>query len=373
MSSLQKNRFQVKLFARAIALANWLASLPNILTPPPFRLVQIGSAFWQSRALYVAAALGIADEIGDGEKSSDEIAQALQLHEDPLYRLMRMLASIGVFKERAHRVFRNNRLSACLRSDHSQSVRDMVLMHNSDVMARPWFESLEESIRSGETPFVKTHGQELFAYMDDHAEFDALFARAMDVVESLTGLDYLRDFNWQPFERLIDVGGSKGAKALAILGANPHLQAVVVDRPQVINTAETFWRLHGGVELLPRVEFTAGDILESVPSAHSAKDIYLCMALFHGMGDDDAQRVLANLQQAIGDSGATLLIVDTVAEEVGIDPNVAAFDMQMLIGTRGRERTYAEWQVLLQSSGFAIHDLVQVRTFARFIVAQVMG
>jgi len=371
MKSLQKNRFQVKLFAKAIGVANWLASLPNRLTPPPFRLVQIGSAFWQSRALYVAAVLGVADEIGDAEKSSVEIADDLHLHEDHLYRLLRMLASIGVFEESAHRVFRNNRLSDCLRSDHPQSVRDMVLMHNSEVMARPWFESLEGAIRSGRTPFVESHGEELFTYMDSHAEFDALFARAMDAVEGLTGLDYLQDFDWEQFDRLIDVGGSKGAKALTILKAHPRLEALVFDRPQVIATAADFWRQQGAAELLPRVEFVPGDALAMVPPAHSAKDIYLCMALFHGMGDEDAARVLANLRQAIGDTAATLLIVDTVAEEVGIDPNVAAFDMQMLIGTRGRERTHNEWQALLAAGGFTIREVVAVRTFARFIVAGV--
>jgi hypothetical protein len=369
MQSLQKNSFKVKMFARAIAVANWLATLPNRLTPPPFRLMQIGSAFWQSRALYVAAALGVADEIGKEAKSSGEIAEALSLHEEHLYRLLRMLASIGVFEESKQRVFRNNRLSDCLRSDHPQSVRDMVLMHNSEEMARPWFESLETCIRSGETPFVKTHGQELFAYMDGHAEFDALFARAMDAVESLTGLDYLRDFDWDRFDRLVDIGGSKGAKALAILKNNPKLRALVFDRPQVIATAEAYWRQQGAADLLPRVDFASGDLLKEIPAAHSERDIFLCMALFHALGDEDARCVLTNLRQAIGSSGATLLIVDTVADEVGIDPNVAAFDMQMLIGTRGRERTLTEWQHLLDADGFSILEVVAVRTFARFIVA----
>jgi hypothetical protein len=371
MHTLQQNRFQVRLFAMAIAVANWLAALPNKLTLPPFRLMQIGSAFWQSRALYTAARLELADEIGEGTKSCTELADALELSEDHLYRLLRMLASIGVFEETAPRRFRNNRLSDCLSAEHPQSVRDMVLMHNSEVMARPWFESLEPCIRSGETPFVKTHGQELFAYMDEHADFDALFARAMDAVEGLTGLDYLSDFNWDRFDRLVDVGGSKGAKSLAILKSHPRLEALVFDRPQVIATADDFWRQQDGAALLERVKFVAGDALESIPLARSARDIYFCMALFHGLGDDDARTVLTNLRSAIGNTQATLLIVDTVAEEVGIDPNVAAFDMQMLIGTRGRERTQREWQVLLEGVGFTIREVVAVRSFARFIVAGV--
>ena len=227
MESLQRNGGKVKAFQRLVRFANWIASIPGKVTPAPFRVLQIESAYWQSRALYVATRLEIADALGDGEKSAHELATTLGLHEDSLYRLLRMLASIGVFRETESRVFANSKMSHCLRRDHAQSVRAMVLMHNSPVMTRPWLEELEAGIRSGETPFVKTHGTPLFEYMDGDAEFDAQFAAAMDAVEALTGNDYLQDFDWSRFERIIDVGGSKGAKALAILAREPQLRALV--------------------------------------------------------------------------------------------------------------------------------------------------
>lgn len=368
MKSLQKHRFKVKLFGSAMALANRLAAIPNKLTPPPFRLLQLESAFWQSRALYVASKLGIADALGDGVLTTAELAGALSLQEDSLYRLMRMLASVGIFTEIEHRTFRNNSLSEPLRSDSAKSVRDMILMHNSDVMVRPWMESLESGIRDGEIPFVRSHGTALFDFMDRHPEFDAFFARAMDEVESLTGLDYLQDFDWSGFTRLIDVGGSKGAKTLTILQQNPQLQAVVFDRPQVIVAGEAYWRSQGAESLLNRVEFVGGDMFASVPPACSSSDLYFCMALFHGIGDEEAGRLLKNIRQAIAEHRATLLVVDTVAEEVGIDPNVAAMDMQMLINTLGRERTRSEWERLFQRNGFSLREVIAVRSFARFIV-----
>ena len=69
----------------------------------------------------------------------------------------------------------------------------------------------------GEVPFHLSHGRELYSYMDDHAEFDSLFARAMDSVEVLMGDSFAADFDWGRFDRIIDVGGSKGSKSLAIL------------------------------------------------------------------------------------------------------------------------------------------------------------
>ena len=368
MKSLQKHRFKVKLFAVAMALANRLAAIPNKLSPPLFRLLQIESAFWQSRVLYVACKLGIADALGDGVLTTAELARTLSLHEENLYRLLRMLASVGIFVEIEHRRFRNNNLSEPLRSDSAKSVRDMILMHNSEVMVRPWLESLESGIREGETPFVRSHGTALFGYMDSHPEFDALFARAMDEVESLTGQEYLQDFDWSGFTRLIDVGGSKGTKTLTILQQNPQLQAVVFDRPQVIAAGASYWRSQGAESLLNRVEFVGGDMFASVPPARSGSDLYLCIALFHGIGDEDAGRLLKNIRQAMCVHRATLLVVDSVAEEVGIDPNVAAMDMQMLINTLGRERTRSEWEGLFQRNGFALREVIAVRSFARFIV-----
>ena len=111
MKSLQKNNIKVKLFKAMVGLANGLATLPNKLTPPPFRLIQIGSAFWLSRALYVATKLGLADALGEGEKSTTELATDLALEEGHLYRLMRMLAANGIFAESSHRLFRNSSMS----------------------------------------------------------------------------------------------------------------------------------------------------------------------------------------------------------------------------------------------------------------------
>lgn len=371
MSTLQRNGFKVRIFHFAMRVANTLASLPNKLVPPPFRLIQISSAYWQSRAVYVAADLGVADVIGDDELTSDEIAEKLKLHADYLYRLLRMLASIGIFEEYDVRSFRNNKLSHCLRSDSAQSVRAMVLLHNSPEMSRPWFEALGPSLRNGEVPFVQSHGEELFNYLDQHPKFDTLFTAAMESVEALTGTDCLDDFDWSSFDRLIDVGGSNGSKAIAILKRNPQMRALVFDRPQVIENATAAWRHKVDAKLLARITFTGGDMLEAVPTAHSERDIYLFIAIFHGIADAQAEKILTNLRKACGSHHPTIAIIDCVAEQQHIDPTVAGFDMQMLIGTRGRERTEAEWRTLLEQGGFSLQEIVSLRTFARLLVVNV--
>lgn len=370
MKKLATNTFRVKLFNKLMSFAGVLQNIPAKVTPPPFRLMQIGSLFWQSRALYVATKLGIADVIGDAEKSTMEIAADLQLHEDHLYRLMRMLGSIGIFEESSPRIFRNSKTSVFLRADNPKNVRAMILMHNSPEMTKPWMEPLEESIRDGGVPFAKANGVDLFGYMDQNKNFDLLFSQAMDAVENLTGNMFLEDFNWGGFDRIIDVGGSKGSKAIAILKSYPNLKALVFDRPQIIEAAKPHWSGKIAPDVLQRIDFQPGDLFESLPAAESDNDLYVFFAIFHGLSDEECTRVLNNLKSAIGTKQPYILFGDAVAEDMQIDPTIAAFDMQMLIGTKGRERTPGEWKRLLDGAGFEIVEILNVRTFAKFIVAR---
>jgi len=366
--TLQKNAGDVRRFGVLMKFAGWLQSVPNRLTPPPFRLVQIGAAFWQSRALYVAARLDIATVLANERLAADEIASRVSAKPDAVYRLLRMLAAMGVFKEVSPHVFANNRLSGPLREDSPNSVRAMILMHNSEEMSRPWYEQLESGVRYGEVPFRLTHGQELFDYMDSHPEFDALFSRAMDSVEALSGDSFVQDFDWSRFTRVIDVGGSEGGKSLAILKRHPHLRALVVDRPQVIRNAELRWIGREMPELLARLSFQAGDLFEAVPLATDENDIYFLSAVLHGFDDETCVEALHNLARACAGTGARIAVMEMVVPESGVDFAGAAFDMQMFMGTRGRERTLVEWSALFDKSGLALEETVGLQSFAKILV-----
>ncbi|HUX65075.1 methyltransferase [Sulfuricella sp.] len=366
--SLQKNSGAVRRFAKLMKFAAWLQNIPNKVTPPPFRLIQIGSAFWQSRVLHVATRLNIASVLGDGHLTTEVIAARVSAQPDAIYRLLRMLAAMGVFEEVSPRVFKNNALSDHLREDNPKNVRALILMHNSIEMSQPWYEQLEQGVRSGEVPFQISHGHELYSYMDDHAEFDSLFARAMDSVEALTGDSFATDFDWGRFDRVIDIGGSKGSKSLAILRRHSHLTALVFDRDQVIQTAATYWTGKESSALLSRLTYQSGDLLVSVPAAKDNKDIYLLSAVLHGMDDENCVKVLRNLTTACAGTGARIALMELVVSELKADFSSAAFDMQMFMGTRGRERTLPQWQSLFDQSRLVLEEQVGLQSIGKILV-----
>ena len=366
--TFQKNSASVYLFSMLVKFAVWLQAIPHKITPPPFRLLQIGSAFWQSRTLFVATYLNIATHLGDEALTAEAIAEQVRAKPDAIYRLMRMLAAIDIFEEVSPRIFKNNQFSNYLRDDHPKNVKAMILMHNSIEMSKPWYEQLELGIQSGEVPFRLSHGEEFYDYLDNHAEFDALFSRAMDSVEALASNSFATDFNWGTFNRIIDVGGSKGSKSLAILKQFPHLAALVFDRKQVTNTAATYWAGKESSELLSRITYQAGDLLKSVPMAKDDKDIYLLSAVLHGFDDAECIQVLGNLVIAIADTGARIALMELVVPKFKADLSVASFDMQMYMATRGRERTLSEWENLFDQSGLILEELIELKSIGKILL-----
>ncbi len=101
----------------------------SLETPPPQMLVlQMATAYWVSQSIYAAARLGIADWLKDGAKSCEELAAITGTNDQALYRLLRALASVGIFAETESQQFVLTPLANCLRSDVPDSVRDASIM-----------------------------------------------------------------------------------------------------------------------------------------------------------------------------------------------------------------------------------------------------
>lgn len=373
MSRFQRNGLKAKVFTMAAGLADLWLWLTNNMTPPPFRVMQISSAFWQSRALAVAARLDVATRLGDDEMPVADLARLVNANADALNRLMRMLRGQGLFEQSKSGAWRNNRLSRPLRSDVKHSIRALVLMHNSREMSLPWFEGLERGITSGAVPFELVHGQGFYDYLSQNRASSSLFAEAMDQLEALVGDSFATEFDWRCFDRVIDLGGSMGAKSLAILKRHPHLRALVVDQQDVVANASAYWTARGETETLSRMEFRAGDILQSVPATEDGRDVYLLSAVLHSFSDEACLQTLRHAREAMRHDGARVIVMEMVMPASGKDAAVSAFDMQMFMATNGRERTKGEWARLFTAAGFELEEVVLLVSFGKMLVLRRCG
>ena len=312
------------------------------------QIVRLGFGFAVSQALRVIIELGIPDLLAVSEQSVDELATATQSDADALYRVMRLLAPEGIFREVLPRHFELTEVGAVLRSDRP-GPGDYVRMINSEAYLA--FEQLLHSVRTGKPAFDKVFGSPRFDWLSEHPEQAALFQRAM-VALSLGSNEAIADaYDFTPFARVVDVGGGHGQLLSAILARNPHLSGVLFDLPSGVAAAQ-----QGAGGDLQRTEFVAGNFFESVP----AGDIYVVKKVVHDWNDEHAAVILRNCRKAMQPNGKVLLAETLVPP--GDEPDlIKSIDVVMLVVTGGLERTEAQYASLFDAAGLRLERVIQTR------------
>jgi len=321
-------------------------------------LIEMAQGYFRGKTLCAAVRLGVADALGDGEKTLDELAAVTASDRDALHRLLRALAGLGVLREIAPARFALTPSGRPLRRDAPDSVWASIVFW-ADLIADFWT-WLPECVRAGgSTRAAQAMEREGVRSRwsrepDPSAIFHAVFAEpsAADMVPLVEACDFSRC-------RLVaDLGGASGALLAAILGAHPGTRGLLVDRPEAVAGAGPRLAAAG---LAGRCEVRAGDLLEAVPRG---ADAYVLKCVLHGYDDDQARRILGNVRAAMA-RGARLLVLEVVLPATidRADPLVEKMlmaDLNMFAVTGGRERSETEWRSLLTSSGFELRRIVPV-------------
>lgn len=310
-----------------------------------------------ARAVHVAAELRIADHLADGPASSARLAAATGTHEPSLYRLLRLLASVGLFTETAPRTFAMTPKANALRSDVPGSLRPFVL-HTLGVLYPAWGE-MAHSIRTGEEAFTKAFGEPVWQYHAGRPEANDLLNQVMSRESEVMIDDLVAAYDFSPFGTLIDVGGGEGALIAGVLAGTPGLRGVVFDQPHVIS--DSLLRSAG---LAHRAEVVGGDFFDSVPEGG---DVYVLKWVLHDWSDDKCVEILTSVRAAMP-VGGTLLVVESVIE-AGNDPAPSKIlDMVMLVLNGGQERTREQFETLLDAAGFRVERLLPMASSSTSII-----
>lgn len=318
------------------------------------------TAFWVTDSLYAAARLGVADVIANGTADVSEIARQVHADEGSLYRLLRALASVGVFAETESRRFVQTPLSDRLRRDVPGSLRGLAI-YVGGLMMRAWPE-ITYSVQTGRPAFEKVFGKPTFDYLADHPEDAAMFDEAMTGQTTMIGRAVVAAYDFSRFGTIADIGGGKGALLATILPAVPRAHGINFDQPPVAERALSFLAAAG---LADRCEVAGGDFFAEVPAG---ADAYLMKFVLHDWDDERCVRILQNVHRAMSDT-ATLLIIESVIPP-GNDPYPGKFmDINMLVITGGRERTEAEYRALLERAGLKIGRIIPAHPLASIIEA----
>ena len=315
-------------------------------TPPAFALLQQALGFWISRAICVVARLGIADLLKDGPLDTPTLADAVGVHAGSLYRVMRMLASVGIFVERTEGRFGLTPQAEPLRRDAPDSIRDYILLVGEEWYSRT-SDHLLDSVQTGRPAFERIHGVDFFTFLARDPAAAAVFGAAMTSRSAQENDAIVAVCDFSGLGTIIDVGGGHGSLLAALLRANPGLRGVLFDQPHAVAKARHQLEAAG---LGGRCDSIAGDFFVSVPAGG---DAYILKRVIHDWDDERAAAILRNCHRAMPGHGR-LLVIELVLPP-GNEPSLGKlFDLLMLVDLGGRERTEADYRTLLAGAGFEL-------------------
>jgi len=296
-----------------------------------------------SQALSVVCELGIADQIqSGGPKSVTDLAVVTGAHEQSLYRVLRLLASHGLFEEKTDRVFDHTRLSSCLRSDYDGSYRAGARMFHA--LFRGW-DGLHHAVMTGEPGFQKVFGQPMFDYIGDNPDLAPLFDAGMTAFHGPETAAMLDAYDFSSIDVLADIGGGNGSLLAEVLQQHPKLKGILFDLGHVVARASAFLQ---DQSLDDRCTVVEGNFFESIPGG---ADAYLFRHIIHDWTDEQSIQILKNCRRVIPDHGRVLIVEYVVPP--GNEPSFAKdMDITMLVFPGGAERTSEEYRLLFERAGF---------------------
>jgi len=332
------------------AIRIFLLDITKRMFPGNVVLYEQFQNFWLLQALYVAAQLNIAEILRNGPKPIDELAQLTNTHKDSLYRLMRALASQGIFREKPDATFRLSTMARAL-MENQGSMRNVIIHHlggvNWNVLG-----NLIHTIKTGENVFVKMNGMPVYDYLNQHpSEFES-FDRSMSELSNLSLDPILKAYNFSRVKKIADIGGGEGSFLAGILNKYPKLTGILIDQPKALEKASLNLEKCG---VLNRVDIITADFFTTIPPGAQT---YILKNVLHNWCDEDCIKILKQICLVLPADGS-VIIIEMVIPGRNKSSASKLLDLQMLATMEGgKERTKQEFTSLLQRSGLIANRFV---------------
>jgi hypothetical protein len=302
-----------------------------------------------TQAIYVAARLGIADRLAGGPRTVADLARETHVHERTLFRVLRMLASRGIFFEQPDGRFRLTPLAEPLRADHAGSQKAFAIMMGEEHYHA--YGELLYSVRTGKTAFDHIYGMPVFEYLAKNPESAAIFDAAMSSIHGQETDVVINAYDLSGVKQLCDVGGGNGSVLIATLKRYPAMRGVLYDLPHVVERARPAFDAAG---LKDRCTLIGGDFFKEIPAG---SDAYFFRHIIHDWDDEKATKILVNCRQALP-QGGKILVVESIIPP-GNEPFFGKdIDLTMLVIPGGQERTEEEYRQLFAGAGLKLARIV---------------
>lgn len=311
-------------------------------------LIAESMGYLYSASLRAIAQLNIANHLAHGPLSLEELAARTQTNADALGRVLRLLATKGVFEEDVHGRFHLTRRACALRAEAYASARNGVITSTMNSHWRSAFE-LADTIRDGKPGFEKIFGAPFFDYCAEHEEMRNEFHSGMGSISNVASRLAVEAYDFPDDGVIVDVGGGTGGLLLEVLSRKPGLHGVLFDQEYAIANHRLSEMNADG-----RWDVVTGDFFEEVPRGGC---LYTLQHIIHDWDDESCVRILGNCRKAMLPNGRIAIFESIVPN--GNTPHASkTLDLVMLIVLTGKERRQAQFESLFARSGLELTKVI---------------
>jgi hypothetical protein len=320
---------------------------PNAATegPIPDEIMQLGFAFWGSKALLSAVELGLFSELAGGPLDGDELRDRLGLDRRSATDFFDALVSLGMLEREEGRYSNTPETDLFLDRAKPSYVGGILEMANARLY--PFWGSLTEGLRTGTPQNEAKHGEDFFATIYADPERLALFAGGMSAISAGAGQVIAAKFPWADHNSLIDIGCAEGAVPAQIALAHDHITGGGFDLPAL---EPIFNDYVAGFGLSDRLSFTGGDFFtDPLPEA----DVLVMGHILHDWDLEQKRLLLKKAYDALPEGGALIVYEALIDDERRENAFGLLMSLNMLIETEGGfDYTGADCQEWMAETGF---------------------
>ncbi len=296
--------------------------------PNPEKILQTGFAFWSSKTLLSAIEMGVFTELARGSEPFDTLCARLELHPRSARDFLDALVALGFLERTGDRY--SNSVEADLFLDRKKPSYIGGILEMANHRLYPFWEHLTEALRTGQPQNeLRTGSPGLFEILYSDPARLKEFLAAMTGVSRGANVAIAQNFPWQDYRTFVDVGTAQGDLAVQIAQANPHLQGIGFDLPEVAPVFKDYINAFG---LADRLTFIPGDFFkQDLPKA----DVVLMGHILHDWDLPTKKMLIAKAFDAIPTGGAFVVYEALIDDERSKNAFGLMMSLNMLIETSG--------------------------------------
>ncbi|MFI5343501.1 MAG: methyltransferase [Chlamydiales bacterium] len=351
---------RVESFDGMISIIDELGSTAHVLRSSQKDAFHVASAqlvsYWRLYTLHCAHDLKIFDRL---PSTTEEIAQQLRFPIESVSRFFNALQEMRLIAKAQNSTYTLTETGSYFSSHHPHSLAKALQFWREEHHTS-WLD-LHDSLQTGENAFEKQHSINWFSWLRNHPKKNALFH---EVMQTYAYRDYHKASSLLPMQHhttALDLGGSTGILLIQLLNDYPHLKGILLDLPEII--AQNQFQDH----LKDRIQSIGKDFFEPWPPL-KADAIFLARIL-HDWSDVEATAILKKVHACLDDaSHSRIYIIENL-----LNASTGAgglLDLNMLVMTRGKERTFEQYQVLLTNADFILEKRIPLNEVTFILIAK---